>query len=132
MTTKIDHAHDPLDATFELWFPNDQVPDAEVPERVQALVDALCTGAGPLATLRMAGHLPAWRDVLTPAFAEAHLTIGVAFDDLQAGCTALAAVASAAGARLQAHVFEAQDEHDPFAHLRPCQPPPRPPTSPGE
>ena len=56
---------------------------------------------------------------------EEPLIVGIVFDDLIDGVSALNAVAGKHGARLHVRLYEAPDErHDPFAHLRPSSPPP--------
>ena len=126
--TEVNHAHHPLVAVFEIYFPWRDRSTIDVPARVQDLVDALCAEGGALTALRVAGHAPGWRGAVAdqPAgFGEGDLVVGAVFDDLCAGFTAVAAAATAAGAGLRVRVSEAQGDGDPLAFLRPCVPPTR-------
>ena len=124
--TEVNHAHHPIVAVFEVYFPWRDRSTIDVPARVQDIVDALCADDGALTTLRVPGHAPAWRGAVPgkPAgFGDGDLTIGAVFGDLCAGFTAVAAVVQAAGASLRVRVSEAYAEGDSLAFLRPCVPP---------
>jgi len=126
--TEVNHAHHPLVAVFEIYFPWRDRSQIDIPARVQDIVDTLCAADGALTTLRVDGHAPAWRGVVPdkPAgFGDGELVIGAVFDDLCAGFTAVAAAVHAAGASLRVRVSEAYAEGDPLAFLRPCVPPTR-------
>jgi ribosomal protein L7/L12 len=124
--TEVNHAHHPLVAVFEIYFPWRDRSQIDIPARVQDIVDALCAEDGALTTLREPGTAPAWRGAVSgkPAgFGDGDLVIGAVFDDLCAGFTAVAAAARAVGASVRVRVSEAYSEGDPLAFLRPCVPP---------
>jgi len=126
--TEVDHAHHPLVAVFEVYFPWRDRSTIDIPARVQDIIDALCADDGALTRLRVTGHAPAWRGVVAgkPAgFGDGDLTIGAVFDDLCAGFMGVATAVQAAGASLRVRVSEAYGEGDPLAFLRPCVPPTR-------
>jgi hypothetical protein len=113
--TEIDHAHHPIVAMFEVYFPW-QAPDR--PTRVQALVDALCAEDGPL--VAHAEQAPAWQ--AREAFGEPDLVIGTVFEDLATGFAVIAGAVASAGATLHVRLTEAMNERDALAMLRPCTP----------
>src|SRR5262249_34943619 len=75
--------------------------------------------------LLMQGHRTGWPAAWRAGGREVPLIVGVIFDDLIEGVSALNAVAARYGARMHVRLYEAPDEeYDPFAHLRPSSPPP--------
>jgi ribosomal protein L7/L12 len=124
--TEVNHAHHPLVAVFDIYFPWEDRSEIDVPARVQDIVDTLCADDGALTTQRVIGYPPAWRGAVAdqPAgFGEGDLVVGAVFDDLCAGFTGVAAAVAAVGASLRVRVSEAHGEGDPLAFLRPCVPP---------
>jgi hypothetical protein len=127
--TEIDHAHHPIVATFEVYFPWQTRDRTDVPARVQELVDALCADDGALVAHRVPYQAPAWQGTTAergPGFGEPDLIIGAVFDQLAAGFTAVAAAVASVGAKLRVRVTEALHDRsvDALAPLRPCIPPP--------
>lgn len=125
--TEIDHAHHPLLATLEVWFPWKVRDRSDVPPLVQNLVDELCGDGGTLAALS-ADHQPvAWqgRTAGRPLdFGAPDLLIGAVFKDLAAGFKAVSVAAASAGASVRVRVAEALHDRgtDALAMLRPCIP----------
>jgi hypothetical protein len=127
--TELNHAHHAITALFEIYFPWKMRKSIDVPARVQDIVDALWAEDGPLMSLEMKDHEPAWRGVLPGTeedfSRETDLVIGAAFEDLQAGFSRIAQSCANVGALVNVRVFEAPAEGDPFGHLRPPGPQPR-------
>lgn len=126
--TELDHAHHAVVAFFEVYFPWPARENIDVPARVQDIIDVLWAEGGPLMSLEMKDHAPAWRGVLPGApegFGEADLLIGAAFEDLVAGFTGIARACATVGASVTIRVVEAPAHADPFAFLRPPAPQPR-------
>jgi hypothetical protein len=126
--TEVDHAHRPIVATFEVYFPWRTRDQTDVPARVQELVDVLCADDGALAACRSPHQAPAWQGTTvrhSPGFGEPDLIVGAVFDDLVAGFTAVAATVASVGATLRVRVAEALHDQgtDALAMLRPCNPP---------
>ncbi len=91
--TEIDHAHHPIVAMFEVYFPWQTRDRTDVPARVQELVDALCADNGALVAHGVPYQAPAWQGATaerTPGFGEPDLVIGAVFDQLAAGFSAVA------------------------------------------
>ncbi len=126
--TELDHAHHPIVATFEIYFPW-PTPEVEaIPGDVQRIVDALCADDGALVAHRVPWQAPVWRGTTADkpaAFGEGDLLVAAVFDDLAAGFAGVQAAAAAVGALVRVRVAEAHGEHgaDALAHLRPCVPP---------
>ena len=116
--TEVNHAHHPIVATFTMYFPWQHRKELDIPARVQALVDSLCAPDGALSLPQAPAHPAAWRSMT--GFGEGDLVLGAAFDELEAGYRAVAAAATAQGAKVGIQIAEAHG--DPFAHLRPCTP----------
>jgi len=124
---ELDHSHHPIAATFEIYFPRKTRSEMDVPARVQDIVDALCSEGGVF-SIALKVPAPAWRGALSGGekFGEPDLIVGAAFEDLQTGFTRVAEVCAAAGAPVTVRIAESPSEGDPFAHLRPERPKPRP------
>jgi hypothetical protein len=126
--TELEHAHHAIVAFFEVYFPWKMRQKVDVPARVQDIVDVLWAEDGPLMSLEMKDHVPAWRGVLPGAYVESDepdLLIGAAFEDLGAGFTGIARACAAVGAVVNIRVAEAPARADPFVFLRPPAPQPR-------
>jgi hypothetical protein len=126
--TEINHAHHPIVAMFEVYFPWQTRDHTDVPARVQELVDALCADDGALVPHRAAYQQLAWQGSTAQRlaeFGEPDLIIGAVFDDLAAGFKTVAAAVAPVGAKLRVRVMEALHDRDTdaLAMLRPCVPP---------
>jgi ribosomal protein L7/L12 len=124
--TELNHAHHPIVAVFEIYWPWQSRSEIDVPARVQELVDLLNAETGALTTLRVNHIAPAWRGVVPdkPAgFGDGDLVIGAVFDDLAAGFAAVAAACASVGAMPRIRISEAHAGGDPLAYLRPNIPP---------
>jgi hypothetical protein len=127
--TEIDHAHHPIVAMFEVYFPWQTRDQMDVPARVQELVDALCADDGVLVSHGVPYQAPAWQGTTAECargFGEPDLIIGAVFDQLAAGFTAVATAVDSVGAKLRVRVMEAlhDGDTDALATLRPCTPHP--------
>jgi hypothetical protein len=118
------HAHHPIVAIASFWWGRSKEQRAQAEVEIPRLLAKLTAGDGLLATLPAGSWPAAWRtggaDVDQPP-----LTVGVVFEDLIAGASALQAAGEAHGARMHIRLSEAPDAaHDPLAYLRPSSPPP--------
>ena len=125
--TELNHAHHPIVASFEIYFPWSTRKIENVPADVQRIVDALCADEGALVVHRVKWQAPAWRGTTAahPAgFGDCDLVVGAVFEDLAAGFAGVAAAAAAVGAVVRVRVAEGAGERagDALAHLRPCAP----------
>jgi hypothetical protein len=128
--TEINHAHHPIVAIFEIYFPWKTRDQIDVPARVQELVDALCADDGVLGSHGVPYQAPAWQGTTSqraPGFGEPDLIVGAVFDELATGFTAVAEAVAFVGAKLRVRVMEALRDRgtDALAMLRPCSPLPR-------
>ena len=126
--TELDHAHHPIVATFEIYFPWQTRKIEAVPGDVQRIVDALCADDGALVLHRVPCQAPGWRGATAETaavFGEGDLVVAAVFEDLAAGFAGVQAAAAAVGALVRVRVAEAHGERgaDALAHLRPCVPP---------
>ena len=119
VSTELNHAHHPIAATFTVWFPWQTKKTLDVPALLQRFVDDICREDGALSLPQAASIPPAWRT--TSEFGEGDLHLGAAFTDLAPAYAAVQAAATAIGAQVGVAIREAHG--DPFAHLRPCDPP---------
>jgi hypothetical protein len=117
---ELNHAHHPIVAVFELWVPWNERKGVDVPAKVASIVAALSADDGPLVTLAVPWHEPAWQS--KEGFGEADLTVGAIFDDLAEGFGAVHRIACAHGLRTSVKVFEMFAGADPLAFLRPSLP----------
>lgn len=75
--------------------------------------------------LLMQGSPTTWPSAWRAGGPEEQLIVGAVFEDLIAGVSALNVTAGKHEARMHVRLYEApDDDHDPFAHLRPSSPPP--------
>jgi hypothetical protein len=120
--TELVHTHHPLVSLFEFWVHYEERSTRDVPARALQMLDALHAEQGPLVQGVLTELLPAWR--IAKHFGEADMVVGVAFEDLVAGFTAMNRIAQAHGFKTRVKIFEAPSlEADPLAFLRPCVPP---------
>ncbi len=117
---ELNHAHHPLVAVFEFWFPWQKRVEANAPARVTAVLRDLHADDGPLVKDVPFWHLPAWQ--AKDSFGDPTLTVGAIFDDLLPGFTAVARIAAVHGFRLGMKVFETFDGADFLAFMRPSAP----------
>lgn len=120
--TELDHAHHPIVATFEIYFPWKTRDKVDIPASVQRVIDEL---HGTLAGLCI--QPPAWQGA-TPdqasKFMDADLLFGAVFTDLVKGFAAVNTAVTRVGAVLRVRISEALHDRDvdALAMLRPCRP----------
>jgi len=115
------HAHHPIVTIASFWWGWRKEQLAQMEVELPRLVTTLTAPDGLLMQDPPTRWPAAWR----AGGREEPLIAGVIFEDLIEGVSALNAVAGKHGARMHLRLYEASDEdHDPFAHLRPSSPPP--------
>ena len=120
--TEVDHAHHPIVATFEIYFPWKTRDQVDIPASVQLIVDELHETLAGLCV-----QPPAWQGA-TPEraskFMDVDLLFGAVFEDLVQGFAAVNAAVSRVNAALRVRVAEALHDGgaDALAMLRPCRP----------
>ncbi len=120
--TEVDHAHHPIVATFEIYFPWKIRDEVDMPASVQVIVDELHETLAGLCV-----QPPAWQ-AATPEHAskslDADLLFGAVFDDLVQGFAAVNAAVTRVSAVLRVRLAEALHDRDvdALAMLRPCRP----------
>ncbi len=117
--TELNHTHHPLVSIFELW--KGQHGQEETATLLETLVRELNAEDGPLVTGVDWDVPPAWKE--GHGFGEPLLRMGVVFEDLPAGFTAVERLARGHNLYIAVKMFEAWPDADPLAFLRPCQPP---------
>lgn len=122
---ELDHAHNPIVAMCEVWMLWSDREGKDMPEKIQSVVEELCEADGEF--LKALGQrcrfFPAWRS--GDGLNDADLLVGAVFEDLVSGFAAVNRAARKQGFRTFAKVFEAFDDSDPLAFLRPCSPLPQ-------
>lgn len=116
-----DHAHHPIVTTASFWWPwsRDETAKAKAKAELPLLLAELTGAEGVLLQDVHKMWPAAWR-----VEHDGHmLVVGVVFEKLIEGVSALNAVAGRHGVPMQVRLNEAPDElHDPLAHLRPSLP----------
>ncbi|HEY0253273.1 MAG TPA: hypothetical protein VGC41_17185 [Kofleriaceae bacterium] len=120
--TEIDHAHHPIVATFEIYFPWRTRETLDIPAKVRTIVDELAVTLAGLCI-----QPPAWQGAIAgnpTKFLDADLVFGAVFDDLVMGFAAVNTAVVRAGASMRIRIGEALRDRDvdAFAMLRPCRP----------
>jgi hypothetical protein len=118
---EVDHAHHPMAALFEIYWPWQGKTEEAVTAGVRRILVALHEDASFFDNQAEGAPSHAWQGGVTWG---PDLRLGCVFKDLISGFMAVDAAARAAGASVNVRVFEKLAEtDDPFAFLRPSQPP---------
>lgn len=118
------HAHHPMVATITFWWAWTEEGRAKARGEIPRIVEALTADDGIFATLSSAWWPAAWHGDADDWHA-APLTVGIVFENLVEGISALRTLALVHGAEIQVRLNESPDESsDPLTHLRPSSPPP--------
>ncbi len=118
---ELDHNHNPLVAIFEFWVPWHGRDKIDVKGVMAAILEGLHAPDGALVCGVLPDFAPAWQ--IGDGLQSADLTVGVLFEDLIAGFTAVDRVCTSRGVRKIVKLFESFDKGDPLAFLRPSVPP---------
>jgi hypothetical protein len=119
---EVDHAHHPMAALFEISWPWQGKTEEKVADGVGQILRALHADARFYENQWEGSPYHTWRGGMK--WMEPDLRMGCIFDDLITGFMAVDEAARGAGADVNVRVFEKLAEaDDPFAFLRPSQPP---------
>jgi hypothetical protein len=116
VATELDHAHDPIVATFTVWW-SDWAKGAE---RAHAVIAELTSPGGPLVTSCSFWHPPAWR--VGDKTLEGQMLLVCVFQDLCAGVAAVHDVIVRHDGQSQLAISELHSHADPLKGLRPSNP----------
>jgi hypothetical protein len=118
---EVDHAHHPMAALFEIYWPWEGKTQEKIAEGVQQILQILHDDTRFFDNQRDGAPYHAWR--VGGQFIEPDLRIGAIFSDLITGFAAVDEAAITAGAHVNVRLFESFVENgNEFSFLRPSEP----------
>ncbi len=118
---EVDHAHHPMAALFEIYWPWQGKTKEKVDQGVHQILQTLHADARFFENQWEGVQYHAWR--MGTDWHEPDLRIGAVFNELITGFAAVDAAVKSASAHLNVRLFESfSDKGDPFPFLRPSEP----------